>query len=407
MNKLMTLLVLIPWMAWGHPVEYQYEGTKPVFADLNLLKAAGIPVLFSDENLGIGYTELNSKSEYRLTQIAHANGRCGGFESLEVLKPNLDQVRADLHQMNLMQTKHDLYSAITFRNIQFTPKPEIEAAVSQLSSANLRTNVEWITSFPSRYNKLPDPNVHVRAMVDRLNSTLLKNNISAQVELIQHKATKQQTVKLVLPGTTRPDEIVALGAHFDSIVSWGGSGAAPGADDDGSGSSNLLETLRVLLTMPRPERTIEFFWYAGEESGLLGSAEIAQEYKKQNKKVISVMQLDMTLFPGEGRNKIGLIQDFTSPWLNDVVEGLNEAYVKAIIVKDKCGYGCSDHASWHRQGFPATIPFESTSDTMNKNIHTTRDVIDNQSDFEHSLMFSKLALAYILEMGNSTLQQTY
>ena len=100
---------------------------------------------------------------------------------------------------------------------------------------------------------------------------------------------------------------------------------------------------------------------------------------------------------------MGLMNDFTNPWLNNMIKGLNETYVKAVMIDDKCGYGCSDHASWHRQGFPAATPFEATSALMNKNLHTPKDVIDNQSDFEHSLLFSKLALAYFLELGNSTL----
>ena len=404
MTKLAFLLIFLPVISQAHNPGSSYQGTKPVLADLNLLKVAEIPVDYADENLGIGYAQLNEKTEAKLSQVAHANGRCGGFESLETSYPDLKSIQANLNLMRLQKQKAELYSAISFRQIQFSPKPEIVNAVAELKSENLKNWVTWISSFPSRYNKAPNPNVHVEALVEKLNAQLMSSHVSAQVDMISHKATKQKSIRLTLPGTTRPHEIVVLGAHYDSIVSWG-SGNAPGADDDASGSSNLLEALRVLLTMPRPERTIEFFWYAGEESGLLGSAEIAQEYKNKNKNVISVLQLDMTLFPGSGRNRIGLISDFTSPWLNDVMRGLNTAYVKAEILDDKCGYACSDHASWNRQGFPAATPFESVSDTMNDKIHTSQDVINNKSDFEHSLQFSKLALAYILELGNSTMRQ--
>lgn len=407
MKKILLMMLVLPLAAFSHTHVVEDGLIKPVLADLNLLQTAKIPVLYTDENLGIGYTYLDAKAEMRLSQVAHANGRCGGFESLESNQLSLDQIKASLAEMNLMKLKNENYTAISFRQIQFSPKPEIEKAVAELKSENLKTWLTWITSFPTRYNKAQDPNIHVRALVEKLNAQLKAIGSNGKVDVIDHKSTKQQSIRLTLPGTTRPDEIIVLGAHYDSIVQsiFGGGGKAPGADDDGSGSSNLLETLRVLLTMPRTERTIEFFWYAGEESGLLGSAEIAQSYKKENKKVIAVMQLDMTLFPGSGRNRIGLINDFTSPWLNDIVIGLNTAYVKAEILDDKCGYGCSDHASWNRQGFPATIPFESVSDTMNPNIHTTKDLIDNKSDFEHSLQFSKLALAFLLEMGNSNLQQ--
>lgn len=380
---------------------------KPVLADLNLLKVAEIPVIYSDESLGIGYAQLTEETERKLSAVAHANGKCGGFESLESTLPSLTEVKSSLAQMSQVKAKSELYSAISFRQIQFAPKPEIEKAILDLKSENLKSWVEWISSFPTRYNKAKDPNIHVRALVDKLKAQLSAANVQGVVETIDHKSTKQQSIRLTLPGAQRPDEIVVIGAHFDSINQsfYGSAGNAPGADDDGSGSSNLLETLRVLLSMPRTERTIEFYWYAGEESGLLGSAEIAQTYKAQNKNVIAVVQLDMTLFPGSGRNRIGLVGDFTSPWLNDVMRGLNEAYVKADILDDKCGYACSDHASWTKQGFPSATPFESITETMNRNIHTTKDVIDNNSDFEHSLQFSKWALAYLVELGNSNLRQ--
>jgi leucyl aminopeptidase len=381
------------------------QAQKPVLADLNLLKVANIPVMYSDENLGVGFANLDEESESRLSMVNHANGKCGGFESLENSAYDLNSIKTSFENMRAQKKRNELYSAIQFRQIQFPPKPNVEKAIADLKIENLKTWVEWISSFPTRFNKVKEPNNHVVALVDKLKAQLAAAGVTdAQLDLIDHKSTKQKSIRLSLPGTTRPHEIIVLGAHFDSIVQFGG-GKAPGSDDDASGSANLLEVLRVLLSMPRTERTVEFFWYAGEESGLLGSAEIAKDYKAQNKNVISVLQLDMTLFPGSGRNRIGLVQDFTSVWLNDIFKGLNDAYVKAEFIEDKCGYACSDHASWNRQGFPAATPFEATLQTMNKNIHTSQDVIDEKSDFEHSLQFSKLAMAYVLEMGNSTLSE--
>lgn len=141
----------------------------------------------------------------------------------------------------------------------------------------------------------------------------------------------------------------------------------------------------------------------GEESGLLGSAEIAQNYKQQQKSVIAVLQLDMTLHPGEGEFVIGNVTDFTSAWLRDYFEQMNNLYLKIKLVEDKCGYGCSDHASWYRNGYSTLLPFEATSATMNKKIHTSDDVINSQSNFKHSLVFAKLAILFGLDLANSDL----
>jgi hypothetical protein len=66
-----------------------------------------------------------------------------------------------------------------------------------------------------------------------------------------------------LPGTSRPEEIVLVGAHFDAF--W------LGADDNASGVAALLEMARVLSSR-RFERTIRFVGFDLEELGLLGSS---------------------------------------------------------------------------------------------------------------------------------------
>ena len=88
-----------------------------------------------------------------------------------------------------------------------------------------------------------------------------------KTELVSHTSTQQKSLKVTLQGSSRPHEIIVLGGHHDSTTSsWGGGGGkAPGADDNASGSSSLLEILRILTGMPQSERTIELMWYAAEE----------------------------------------------------------------------------------------------------------------------------------------------
>lgn len=90
--------------------------------------------------------------------------------------------------------------------------------------------------------------------------------------------------------------MTVLGAHMDSVN--GGSpmnGRAPGADDDGSGTVNLLEAFRVLVSRGfAPSTPVEFHWYSGEEGGLLGSNAIATRYKADGVQVKGALQLDMT-----------------------------------------------------------------------------------------------------------------
>lgn len=73
------------------------------------------------------------------------------------------------------------------------------------------------------------------------------------------------------------------------------SGRAPGSDDDGSGTVNLIEVFRALLAAGfTPATPVEFHWYSGEEGGLLGSQAVASDYHSAGKQIKAFVELDMT-----------------------------------------------------------------------------------------------------------------
>ena len=76
-----------------------------------------------------------------------------------------------------------------------------------------------------------------------------------------------------IPGTTKKDEIVMLGAHFDSWHS------GTGATDNGAGSAVMMEVMRILKTLNlKMDRTVRLALWSGEEQGLLGSAAYVKEH---------------------------------------------------------------------------------------------------------------------------------
>ena len=79
-----------------------------------------------------------------------------------------------------------------------------------------------------------------------------------------------------IPGTDKADEVVMLGAHFDS---WH---AATGAADNGVGSCAMLEVMRILkATGVRLRRTVRIGLWTGEEQGIIGSREyVAAHYAR-------------------------------------------------------------------------------------------------------------------------------
>ncbi len=380
------------------------QGPVSVLTNLDQAKAVGGHILSVDSVNNLAVSQLNPEQLDKLSMLNHFQGRCGGFEVLtaeEVAKP------AQVLQ-NLMNVQLKMAPAALVQAPALQWQESYQRLADMADPNTLRQTVQWISSFPSRNDKLTNPNQHVLDLKSKLETWLSDAPWPYQIDFVAHKSTRQQSVRLTIPGKKKPQEIVVLGGHFDSVVMsylpGAGGGRAPGADDNASGSSNLIEAVKILKNSAQPERTLEFYWYAGEESGLLGSAEIAKDSRAQNRQVIAVLQLDMTLFPGSGQQVVGLINDFTSPWLRSLFTEINDTYVKATLVDDACGYGCSDHASWHRQNFHAVIPFEATSRTMNRAIHSENDIINSKSSFDHSNSFTKYAVLFALVLGNSDLR---
>lgn len=95
-------------------------------------------------------------------------------------------------------------------------------------------------------------------------------------------------------------------------------------------------------------------WYAAEEVGLRGSLDISNAYRSQMRPIVGMMQLDMTGYVPSAQaplGTIGVLTDFTDPELADFLRMLIDTYSALARIDFKCGYACSDHASWVRKFF--------------------------------------------------------
>ncbi|PSR73621.1 hypothetical protein PHLCEN_2v10540 [Hermanssonia centrifuga] len=213
----------------------------------------------------------------------------------------------------------------------------------------------------------------------------------------------QNSIIARINGTsTTDDSVVILSAHQDSTNMWPFL-PAPGADDDGSGSVTILESYRALIASNfRPVRPVEFHWYSAEEGGLLGSQAVAAAYADRSANVYAMSQFDMTAWVKAGtREEVGIITDYTDNSLTEFNKKLVDLYLDIPYVETKCGYACSDHASWGKAGYPSTFTIESSFENSNKHIHSTQDRIDisEEFSFDHMLEFSKLGVAFAIELG--------
>jgi Zn-dependent M28 family amino/carboxypeptidase len=107
---------------------------------------------------------------------------------------------------------------------------------------------------------------------------LLQHNITPKLTFdiqVEYQRDDMNSINVIgeIPGTTKKDEVVMLGGHFDS---WQGG---TGATDNGTGSSVAMEALRILATLHKPmARTVRVALWGGEEEGEYGSKAYVQQH---------------------------------------------------------------------------------------------------------------------------------
>ncbi len=344
---------------------------------------------------GASVVKLSEKEIEKLSDVIHHEmHRCGGFISHE----SFEEAREALSSQGEMYfAKH-----AKFGDYSITKQSVVTPMVSMVKEETIRDMIIKLSNFHNRYYKA-QTGVQSSEFIRDVWKELSKHRSDVKVELISHSNWIQPSIVMTIEGSVKSDEIVILGGHADSISGmFGGStNRAPGADDNASGIATITEVIRILMqTGFKPERTIQFMGYAAEEVGLLGSKEIAGRYKQDGRRVVGVMQLDMTLNKGTENKDIVMMSDYTNQAQNEFLGRLIDEYVKVPWGYSRCGYGCSDHASWTAAGYPASIPFESTMDDINRKIHTAHDTLQSAGgDAKHSAKFAKLATAFVVEMA--------
>lgn len=341
---------------------------------------------------GISLIEIDEDALLELSHEMHEKfHRCGGY----MLHETLDDALSTLNAVE----KRNFAKSAPFADYSLSAEDEVKPLIAQVSEKNITDVIKKLSSYKNRYYKSATGVAAVKWVSEKW-TELVSHRSDASVELYQHSRWKQPSAILTIKGES--DETIIVGGHADSIAGfWGRENArAPGADDNASGIATVTEIIRVLAQSDfKPSKTIKFMAYAAEEVGLLGSKEIAADMKSKNANIIGVMQLDMTNYKGSDLD-IVMMTDYTNQQQNEFIGTLLDKYLPTVRWGyDRCGYGCSDHASWHGQGYPASMPFESKKNDMNNHIHSSRDTIEqSRGGSNHAVKFAKLGLSFVVEL---------
>ena len=187
-----------------------------------------------------------------------------------------------------------------------------------------------------------------------------------------------------LTGTTTPESIFVVGAHYDHL-----EGDSPGGDDNASGTAGLLEAARV-LSRYRFESTIRFIGFNAEEDGLAGSKDyVDNQVIPAGENIVGMVNLDMILRPGSDVDPDTVIDaeveaKYDHPpsvaWAQafqqaaaDHVPSLN---VNNTVIDTE---SMSDNDSFREAGIPAILVIENSLPDFwdaNAPYHTAQDASD-------------------------------
>jgi hypothetical protein len=192
--------------------------------------------------------------------------------------------------------------------------PDITSMLGQVSPERIRETDSMLVSFGTRHtmsdtvSTMRGIGAARRFLFDRLtqysrdcNGCLRVEYDPAQLEVTRHP--ERPTVNVVnvlawLPGRDT-SRVIVIGGHYDSCICttdrWDATSDAPGADDDGSGTSAVVELARVFSRRyPRGlEATVIFALYAGEEQGLLGSTHLAKRLHDARYQIVAAATNDI------------------------------------------------------------------------------------------------------------------
>jgi Zn-dependent M28 family amino/carboxypeptidase len=269
-------------------------------------------------------------------------------------------------------------------------------AEEKLLADNLRRHVAAVAS---REHNLFKP-AELEASARYVERTLAELGYCVGAQRYPAGPGEVRNLEVEVPGGTRRDEIVLVGAHYDSVS------GAPGANDNGSGVAAVLELAR-LFKDAKPSRTLRFVAFVNEEppfyrGDAMGSRQYVRRSKARGEKIVAMFSLETIgwysdqpgsqhypfplsfFYPSTG-NFLAFVSNLASrPLLHEVIASFrrgaafpSEGVAAPAFIP---GVDWSDHWPFWQEGYPALMVTD-TALYRYPHYHTERDTPD-KVDYE-------------------------
>jgi hypothetical protein len=195
-------------------------------------------------------------------------------------------------------------------------------------------------------------------------------------------------VLATLRGTVDPDLVYVISSHFDSVA------VGPGADDDTSGTTALLEAARLLAKTPMPA-TIIFASLTGEEAGLLGSREFVRQAAANKVRIVGALNNDMIGWAGEGPQLNNTIR-YSNAGIRDIQHASAFLFTDLVLFDTKY-YRGTDAAAFYEAWGDIVGGIGSYPILANPNYHQPTDYLDtiNQRQVTETAKVTAATIMYL------------
>ena len=176
-------------------------------------------------------------------------------------------------------------------------------------------------------------------------------NVYVHVDNRYHSGYTTQNVIGYIEGSSKPDSMIAITAHYDHLGRMGIETYFPGANDNASGVAMLLNLAKHFSAPEnQPEFTIVFIAFSGEEAGLLGSRYFVNNPYFELDNIKFLLNLDLAGTGGEG---ITVVNGKIYEEKFELLTNINRQYTLLVEVKSR-GEACnSDHCFFHLAQVPS------------------------------------------------------
>jgi len=229
---------------------------------------------------------------------------------------------------------------------------ELERRITEKDSFTfINAKEKFIVHLEDKLTMDLSPEVAQYAMinVDRKSINGLPVNFKVNIENKFLKNFKAANICGIVKGTAKPDSFIFITAHYDHLGGLGRDTYFPGANDNASGVSLLLNLAHYYAKNPQ-RYSIGFILFAGEEAGLIGSKYYTENPLLPLKKIRFLINTDLA---GTGEEGITVVNATEFPKEFAMMNAVNDESKLLVKINSRGKAANSDHYFFTEKGVPA------------------------------------------------------